>query len=42
MGAAVVGTFGGAAAAAGGRKSKVGLDNLCGTGRPLLAAIRAD
>ena len=42
MGAAVVGTLGGAAAAVGGRIIKVGLANLRGNGRPLLRASRAD
>ena len=42
MVAAVAGNLGGAAAASGERISKVELDNLRGTGIPLLAAICAD
>ena len=42
FGAAFAGTLGGVGDVAGGRISNVGLDNVCGTGWPLLAAIRAD
>ena len=42
FGAAFAGTLGGVGDVVGGRISNVGLDNVCGTGWPMLAAIRAD